>query len=66
MDDRDYKGFLLIKQTYKVRCRSCGFRGNATLGDEPIQGADTECFDWCPVCNAAALGADNEKVKGRK
>lgn len=59
MNDEEYKGFLLVKQTYKVKCRACGFRGQAVLGKEPIQGMESGGEDWCPVCNSLALVADN-------
>lgn len=61
MTDPDYKGFLLIRQTYKVRCHACGFKGEANLGKEPIQNVDSGAADWCPVCNSLALVADTEK-----
>ena len=61
MNDKDYKGFLLIRQTYKVKCHQCGFRGDANLGKEPIQDVEAGCADFCPVCGYQALAADNER-----
>ena len=60
-NDEDYKGFLLVRSTYKVRCLNCGFRGEANLGKEPIVTEMEGGADWCPVCNAAALVADDTK-----
>ena len=57
------KGFLLIKKTYKVRCEYCGFRGKANLGESPIVTDEHKGADWCPVCGALALVADNEREK---
>ena len=64
-DDKEYKGFLLINKTYKVRCLNCGFKGNANLGDEPIQDPDAGIADWCPVCNCQALVADRRKGESK-
>ena len=56
---KNEKGFLLIRTRYKVRCRSCGWRGEANLGDEPILTNEIDGADYCPVCGALALvGAD--------
>ena len=63
MNDQDYKGFLLIRSTYKVWCAHCGFRGEANLGKEPILTAEQDGADWCPVCGALALVADNGKAE---
>ena len=59
-NDTEYKGFLIIQSKYRVRCRNCGFKGQAVLGDEPIQDAEAGMADWCPVCGHAALEADRE------
>lgn len=55
----EVKAFLLVRQTYKVKCRSCDFKGNATLGDEPIQTEEAGGEDFCPVCGALALVGNN-------
>lgn len=60
-DVKGPKGFLLIRQTYKVKCRNCGFRGNAYLGKEPILSPEADGAEWCPVCGALALIGDNSK-----
>ena len=60
-EETGIKGFLLVRQTYKVRCRNCGFKGNAALGDEPIQTEEAGGETWCPVCGALALVGDNSK-----
>lgn len=57
------KGFLVIKKTYKVRCEYCGWRGKANLGESPIVTDEHDGADWCPVCGALALIADNEKER---
>lgn len=55
----EVKAFLLVRQTYKVKCRGCGFKGKATLGDEPIQTEEAGGETWCPVCGALALVGNN-------
>lgn len=64
MEADGYKGFLLVRQTYKVRCNNCGFRGNAMLGAEPIVTDEQDGADWCPVCNHLALVGDTGKDDG--
>ena len=61
--ESEYKGFLLVKKTYKVRCLHCGFSGKAHLGESPIVTDEFDGADWCPVCWALALVADNEKER---
>lgn len=61
VNNKDYKGFLVVRQTYKVRCQHCGWNGKAKLGSEPIITEEKDGADWCPVCGALALIADNEK-----
>ena len=61
--DKEYKGFLVIKKAYRVRCQFCGFRGKANLGKEPILTEEADGADWCPVCGALALVADNAKTQ---
>ena len=63
-NDKEYKGFLLIRTTYKVRCLQCPFRGEANLGAEPIVTEEADGADWCPVCGALALVADRGEEKG--
>lgn len=57
----DYKGFLLIRKTYKVKCQQCGWKGKANLGEEPILTEEKDGADYCPVCGYLALMADKEK-----
>lgn len=59
--DKERRGFLLIKKTYKVKCQYCGWKGTANLGKTPIATGEHDGLDWCPVCGALALGADNDK-----
>ena len=63
MNDEEYKGFLIIRQTYSVKCKQCGFRGKAKLGKEPIQDIDAGGAEFCPVCGHLALAADDGKNK---
>lgn len=64
LNNEDYKGFLLIRQTYKVKCANCGFRGEANLGKEPILTDEADGADWCPLCHALALVADHGEENG--
>ena len=65
-ETEDYKGFLLIRTAYKVRCQNCGFRGEAHLGKEPIVTEEMDGADYCPVCGALALVADHGDSDGKQ
>lgn len=60
VNDKERRGFLLIKKSYKVRCEYCGWKGKANLGSSPIITEEHNGVDWCPRCGALALGADRE------
>jgi DNA-directed RNA polymerase subunit RPC12/RpoP len=57
----DDKGFLLIRQTYRVRCQQCGWKGEAKLGSEPILTEEVDGAEYCPVCGHLALVGDEQK-----
>ncbi len=56
--EKEIKPFLVIKKTYKVKCLVCGFKGQATLGNEPIL-TEEEGPELCVVCNHYSLVGDN-------
>lgn len=59
-------GFLLIRSSYEVCCRNCGWRGTAHLGREPVVTEEQDGADYCPVCGALSLIGADYVPKGRR
>ena len=56
---KEDKGFLIIKSTYRVRCRNCLKSFYANMGKHPItiQMIEHGGEEYCPVCGHLALVA---------